>query len=265
VSVRLSGRHVRSSGECDGFQLGSFSPIRLIAVETGHGFWEGGINSIVTVSGLDFEAGIAAGEGVTALYGLDRARLAVQIGEAVRAGGRGIVSFGTAGGLAPDLMPGTVIVARDILSGGERMPGAAEWAQALLAALPHARHADIAGADEAVAGVEGKRALWGATGAAVVDMESHGAYRIAAAHSLPFAALRVVLDPAHRALPPAALAAMRSDGTSDILAVLRSLARRPGQLPDLIRLASDANKAKAALLRSRRVLAPGFGFPGFQL
>jgi adenosylhomocysteine nucleosidase len=113
-----------------------------------------------------------------------------------------------------------------------------------------------------VAGVDGKRALWEATGAAVVDMETYVACNIAARHGLPFAALRVVIDPAHRALPPAALAATRPDGSTDFLALLRSLMARPGQLPDLMRLAPDASKAKAALLRSRRLAGRAFSLPG---
>jgi nucleoside phosphorylase len=106
---------------------------------------EGGISTIITVSGLTFEAKIAAGEGVTALYGLDRRRLVAEIERAIAAGARGIVSFGTAGGLAPGLAPGSVIVAREVISGGERTPASGGWAEALLAVLPHAHHADIGG------------------------------------------------------------------------------------------------------------------------
>jgi hypothetical protein len=79
---------------------------------------------------------------------------------------------------------------------------------------------------------------------------------------LPFTACRVVIDPADRELPHAALVAMAADGSVNIAAVLKSLARRPGQLSALMRLAADARKARAALLRGRRMLDPGFGFPG---
>ncbi|MGE3149248.1 MAG: hypothetical protein AB7K04_09290, partial [Pseudorhodoplanes sp.] len=52
-----------------------------------------------------------------------------------------------------------------------------------------------------------------------------------------------------------------ADGTADILAVLRSLARRPRQLPHLIGTALDTRRARAALVASRRVLGADFGFP----
>jgi hypothetical protein len=63
-------------------------------------------------------------------------------------------------------------------------------------------------------------------------MESHIA--AAEAHGLPFAACGVIIDPAHRVLPPAALVNLRPDGTPDIAAVLRSVIRQPYQLPALL-------------------------------
>src|SRR5207247_2534193 len=83
------------------------------------------------------------------------------------------------------------------------------------------------------------------------DMESHLAARIAAAHGLPFTACRVIVDPAHRNLPPAALLALRPDGSPDVPAVLRSVMEQPRQLPDLMRLAVAATIARAALPRIR--------------
>ncbi len=93
-------------------------------------------------------------------------------------------------------------------------------------------------------------------------MESHVAARLAALHGLPFAALRVVADPAERSLPPAALVGMRPDGTTDIGAVLRSLGRAPRQLPGLIRTGLDARAAFSALKSSRLELASLFDIGG---
>jgi hypothetical protein len=50
-------------------------------------------------------------------------------------------------------------------------------------------------------------------------MESHIAAEIAAAHQIPFAACRVIIDAAHRALPSAAGAALDSNGSVDVFAV----------------------------------------------
>ena len=59
---------------------------------------------------MAFEAGIAAGPGVVVVTG--GAANADAISAAVRRGCRGIVSFGIAGGLTPDLEPGACIVAQ---------------------------------------------------------------------------------------------------------------------------------------------------------
>ena len=128
-------------------------------------------------------------------------------------------------------------------------------------ALPSAVHADISGSDTPVVGQGDKRSLYEATGTVAVDMESHIAARIAAAHGVPFAACRVIIDPAERTLPPAALVGMRSDGTPDVLAVIRSLVRQPQQVFALLRVVADARAARSALFRGRRLLGADLSFP----
>src|SRR5205807_3294522 len=128
-------------------------------------------------------------------------------------------------------------------------------------ALPGAVQAEIVGADAPVAQSSDKRRLHAQTGAMAVDMESHVAARIAATHNIPFAICRTVIDPAHRDLPPAAVVGLRHDGTPDMLAVARSLARRPTQLPALARIAADAWTARQALRRGRTLLGAGLGCP----
>ena len=56
----------------------------------------------------------------------------------------------------------------------------------------------------------------------MVDMESHHVARLAPAHGLSFAAVRVVIDPAHRAVPEAALAGMLPSGGTSVTAVMRN-------------------------------------------
>jgi hypothetical protein len=92
-------------------------------------------------------------------------------------------------------------------------------------------------------------------------MESHIAAEVAVAHGIPFAACRVVIDAAHRALPPAAGPALDSNGQVNVLAVMQSVLRTPSQLPDLARAAFDACIAERALRKGRRQLGLGFGSP----
>ena len=114
----------------------------------------------------------------------------------------------------------------------------------------------IAGSDVMLVDAAAKAALHTATGALAVDMESHVAAAFAAAHGIPFAALRVISDDANRALPSAAQAGMKKDGGMDVLAVLKALARDPRQLPALIRTGREAEVAfrQLALLNRHDLL-----------
>ena len=207
---------------------------------------------VLTVSGLKREARIAAGEGVRPIAA-GGSRLVGLIEAAIGDGARGILSFGIAGGLDAGLRPGDVILATAITAGVERWPVDAAWRARLAARLPDSRAGNLAGADMPVLSPAAKQTL-AATGALAVDMESHIAARLAAAHGLAFAALRIVCDPADRAIPPAAIAGMREDGGTDLGAILRALLSAPGQLPALFRLAGEARAAFAALDRCRHSL-----------
>ena len=93
-----------------------------------------------------------------------------------------------------------------------------------------------------------KQALFAATGAAGVDLESAAVARVAARHRLPFAVLRAVCDPAQLSLPPLALVALDGEGRIGAARVLASLAARPWQIVALLRLARAAAAARAALI-----------------
>jgi adenosylhomocysteine nucleosidase len=93
-----------------------------------------------------------------------------------------------------------------------------------------------------------------------VDMESHVVAAVAAAAGLPFLVIRAIADPAGRALPAAALAGLSPDGGTRPWTVLLALARSPGQLIALIRLAGDSAAGIAALGRVGGRLGPHLAF-----
>lgn len=208
--------------------------------------------------GLAFEAKIAAGPGVAVVGRLPGDEFGASVSEAVDAGCKGIISFGIAGGLAPHLRPGDCVVASGIADGGTIWPTCQDWSAKLLRYIPGAHHGVIAGVDVPIACPMGKGNLHQNTSAIAVDMESHMAARLAASHDIPFVAMRVVADPAHRLLPQAAIVGMRPDGSSDLPAVLRTLVRNPKSLIGLLRTAADAAAARVALSRRRQALGPSF-------
>jgi len=220
---------------------------------------------LIVATGLLREAQIAGDSAVLAIAGGgDGTRLARELERALAQGAAGVVSFGIAGGMAPDLHPGATIIATHVVSvGGSRFGVDATWLARLRALVPEATARGILGSDEAVTTTESKASLYGATGMAAVDMESHIAAAAAARHGVPFAALRVIADDARQSLPPAALAGLHPTGGVDIAAVLRSLISSPGQLPRLLAIARDSGTAFRTLGRVRRRLGLGCGLVDF--
>lgn len=173
----------------------------------------------------------------------------------------GILSFGCAGALDPGLAPGTCILATSVQTADGFLCADAAWLRGLARRLPQAVHGELAGIDAPLTSARDKAGLWRASGACAVDMESHAAARIARRHGLPFAACRVVLDPAWRSVPPSALAAMGGDGRTRPGPLLRALAAAPGELGPLCMLAWNALLARRALGQVRARLGERLAAP----
>lgn len=222
--------------------------------------------SVLAVTGLAKEARLAAGPGVEAIgAGGNPQRLRALLETRDPPACRAVVSIGIAGGLAPDLAAGDVVIASEIVAGERRHPADPAVADALMNRLADlggvVRRAAVAGVDAAVLTIADKASLHARTGAAAVDMESHVAAAFAARHGLPFAAIRVVCDPADRAIPAFAAQALKPDGEPDIVAVLSALVRDPRRIGPLVHLARDSGRAFATLTRCRPRLGPGLGVP----
>ena len=197
------------------------------------------------VVGLAAEARLARGLGCpTAIGGGGAAGARAASDRLIADGVTGLISFGLAGGLAPDLMAGALVIAADVVDGR----GACWRADPVMSARLGEPAGSLFAATDIIATADAKRALWSATGALAADIESGAVAAAATKAALPFAILRVVCDPAHRDLPPAAQTALDAAGRIRPLRLLQSLTRHPGQIGDLIRLGQDAALARRALL-----------------
>jgi len=214
---------------------------------------------LIVITGMRAEARIASAPGVSVFAcGGNVGLRAAAIRHAVFTGAPAIVSFGIAGGLLPRMRPGDWIVATGVCAGGERIDADPEWTQRLSERLPGAEIGDIVSVPAPVRRSHQKRHLQLATGACAVDMESYQAAALARELNVPFAAVRVVADPVERELPPAVHSGLQTDGSVALAAVFDSLAREPGQVLSLGRVALDAYVAFRALLRGRERLGPRF-------
>ncbi len=162
----------------------------------------------------------------------------------VAEGAVALVSFGLAGGLNPALLPGAVLVPLSVIDDGEIYP----CDPSLIAWLGGANAKFIMSAKRVAETQADKTALFQATRAEAIDLESGAVAQVAAGAKIPFAVLRAVADPAARNLPPAALIALNGAGEIGFLTVLASVFKKPAQIPALITLGQDAAKARSALI-----------------
>jgi hopanoid-associated phosphorylase len=176
---------------------------------------------------------------------------------------RGVVSFGVAGGLDPSLRSGDIVVATEVMAGDKSWLAGLSLTEQQIASIALGRRrvvrGGLAGVEEVVVGQACKAALRSVTGAAAVDMESHIAAAYAAENDLPFAALRVISDPASRALPALARAAIKPNGDIDLRKVLTGIVRNPRSLRALVSTGIDFNRALRSLRGCRSFLLGGDG------
>jgi hopanoid-associated phosphorylase len=219
---------------------------------------------ILIVTGLLQEARIAAGPGMTVICSSSdprqlRALLTVFDPSTIR----GVISFGVAGGLDPSLKSGDVVVATEVMAGDGRWLAGLALNEDLIATVALGRRrvvrGGLAGVEQVVAAQACKAALRSETGAAAVDMESHIAAAYAAEAGLPFAALRVISDPASRALPALARSAIKPNGDLDLRKILHGLVRNPRTLSSLVSTGIDFNRALRSLRGCRSFLLGGEG------
>lgn len=178
-----------------------------------------------------------------------------------------LLHLGVAGGLAPALRAGDVVVCdRVLLDGVGGLEGDAlacppegpltDWLARIVAA---ARGAAVT-VEHVVPSAAAKRALFERTGALVVEMESYWAARAARAAGLPIACLRAVIDRQDESLPDLT-SALDQVGRPRTLRLLRHLVAQPGTIAALPRVARAFGIAQDALVRVGRDVLAALG-PG---
>lgn len=195
-----------------------------------------GESMLATVSGMGPEAAETAAKRLVAV------------------GATALVSWGMAGGLDPKLAAGTICVPEFVLApDGATFATDHDWRELTTAAIVSRRtvvSGKLLSSGRAIEDVAGKAVAFRKTGASVVDMESAAVAKVAAAHALPFLAVRVIVDTAADTLPDAVMAASSTAGLR-LSRLLIGIVKAPGELGPLLRLASRYRTA----IRSLRAVA----------
>jgi hypothetical protein len=191
-------------------------------------------------------------------------KLAADLEAAIAGGCDHVLSFGTCGALNPALKVGDLVVAGLMVD--PPSPGIfcdAAWSKRLrdlTGARPVVGTVSVA----TVATAADKAALYAATKADVVDMESLIAAR-SKARGIPFAMLRAVSDAANQDIPAAALAAMDKMGGVNWQAVIWTLfdtfSSDHEEMLALLKLANSAEAAFEALAKALANIGINFGVP----
>ena len=162
-----------------------------------------------------------------------------------------VILLGLAGALAPELRAGTAAFATHATGPDGPELRSALWhrGRSLDGTSPSfpspqpPERLRILEAASPVTTPAAKAALHAATGAHLVDTESHAFAACAEAAGIPWSIVRGISDAAHDALPPEVASFVDTHGETRPLRVLRAIARRPALLGDLGRLALRSRAA----------------------
>lgn len=216
---------------------------------------------VIVATGFTREARTIVDPGVVAITGGGvAANLERALNAAAGRGAAGIISFGLTGGLADGLRIGDWVIG-DRLTGAVALETDPAWRAALAERLPDARIGAFFADGRMIDTVAEKIALGKRHDALAVDMESHVAGKVAQAHGLPFAIVRIVSDEVGHLLPHAITVSMRPDGGLHAAAMLKSLATRPRQMGDVAKTMASFAKGFAGLKAGARLLHPRMAFP----
>jgi len=173
------------------------------------------------------------------------------------AGADRLLVWGTAGGLVPELRPGTLIIPRLVRDeAGAEYPTDNGWRETIRMRLPPAMpcvDTALVSVNTPAVDAADKHALAYRTGAEAVDMETAAVAAVAAELGVPCATLRAIADPLELALPRCVLDA-RCDRLLPLEIPLR-LVLHPRDMPALRALAHSFGAARRSLQATARCIA----------
>ncbi len=196
----------------------------------------------------------ADGETVIGVTGPGRDRAARRTTEAIeRFDPARVVLTGFAGSLSESLHPGDTIHPAALIdgAGGDRLTPSLD--------LPGVdRSGTMVTVDRIASSADAKRTLASRYGADAVDMETFAAATACIQRRVPWLCLRAISDRLDQAVPEGLVGLVSDAGEPDLAAATRWAMTHPMQMPAMLRLKANCDRAAAALADSleRDTLAP---------
>ncbi len=172
-------------------------------------------------------------------------------------GATALLSWGTAGGLAPELSPGSLILPKTVIASNRSLYHVdATWHNRLCSRLEgHIDfHTDpMAESTTVVRSLGEKAILFRETGAIGVDMESAAVATVAQEVGVPFLVVRVVADAMDTTIPKSTLNAFNEFGRLSFLRLIQGFVQHPTELFALLRIGRNYRAAQRTLATVARL------------
>lgn len=169
----------------------------------------------------------------------------------VAKGAARLISWGCAAALGASLKPGDLILADKLIDAeNNELAINADWhsyVQSILANFVVVTGGCLVESVSIVSTSTDKKQLHSLTGAVALDMESIAIAKVAKQYTLPFLAIRVIVDPVEMNLPLAINHSLNDGGEIVLKKLLAFLFLHPAELPGLIKLGLNFNAAKKTL------------------
>ncbi len=178
-------------------------------------------------------------------------------------GANRLISWGCAAALHPDLKPGDLVLADNLLSADKQQlsidsPWLKHITEQLSALNPIT--GTLAESNTIVADSIDKKTIHQQSGAIALDMESIAVAKTALQNNYPALVIRCIADPVSMSLPKAVSYALNNEGDVVLPKLLWFLLTHPSELPGLIKLGSHFNAAKNKLKLAAKQLDIIAGF-----
>ena len=195
--------------------------------------------------------------------GPQQARAAAQI--LVQQGATALLSWGTAAALDPDLRSGTLFIPDTIIdSEGHTYSTDTQWKARLVTELSHSlrlANGNLITSFRIISTPQDKHELFKRHKCPALDMESAALAAVAQAESIPFLAIRAIVDTADMVLPNSVISALDNDGKPDIVKLISGLLFQPQDWRALIRLTRSFHAAEKSLSSTIHKLGINLAMP----